>query len=307
VPTLAAEDFAGAFGIDRLSEECRALVAERDFSFAYATAEEHDALVLDTVRKLDARAFSTVGEHRRDVWQRGWSENLREFQASGFEAASLLPKYFGTNPPFLRFRQRYIRPASATFEIDFYTVLRTWLFREYLATAAEIHELGCGTGLNLMLLAKLFPEKPLHGADWAPASVDIVAGLARKYGWRLNSRLFDFFQPDPAYPLSPGSAVLTMDALEQVGDRHAALLDYLVARRPSVCIHVEPVLEFYDDANLLDYLAIRYHRERSYLSGFLPALRERERKGSIKILLGLRTHFGGLYNESYSIIVWRPA
>ena len=306
MPAVTAEDFAAALGIEQLPDECRKLVEQHNFEYSLATPEEHDRLVLETLKKLDARQFSVVGEHRRDVWQKGWGENLREFEASNFEADALLPKYFGANA-FLRFKQRYVRPADARFELNFYTVLRRWLFRRYLADIDHIYELGCGTGLNLILLAKLFPEKRLYGADWAPASVSIVNGLARKYGWRLQGRLFDFFAPDPGFSLAQPGAVLTMDALEQIGDRHGELLDYLLARRPALVVHVEPIVELYDEANLLDYLASRYHRDRHYLSGYLSALRNLERSGKIEIMLTQRTYFGGFYNESYSILVWRPA
>ncbi len=305
MPLLTAGDFASVLGIERLPDECRALVEQHNFAYSFATSEEHDRLVLETQRKLDARQFTVVGEHRRDVWQTGWGENLREFQASGFDASSLLPRYFNANP-FLRFRQRYIRPADKRFELNFYTVLRTWLFRRYLTNTEHIYELGCGTGLNLILLAKLFPDKCLYGADWAPASVAIVHGLAKKYGWNLHGRQFDFFSPDEGFSLAPSSAVLTMDALEQIGERYGRLLDFLLARKPMLCIHVEPFLELYDDANLLDQLAIRYHRERKYLTGYLTTLRELERSRKAQVLLTQRTYFGGFYNESYSIVVWRP-
>jgi len=305
VKRLAPEDFARAFGIDELPDECGRLVAEHDFRYEEATSDQQADLVLEILKKLDAKEFSVVGEHRKDIWERGWSENLREFNAAGHDAAALMPKYYRGHP-FVRFRQRFIRPAHPAFEINFSTVLRTWLFRRYFADAADVYELGCGTGLNLILLANLFPEKRLHGADWASASAEILAGVARRYGWRLDGHHFDFFRPDPAFRLAPASAVLTFTALEQVGERHQALLDYLLAQRPAICVHVEPLAELYDESNLLDYLALRYHRGRAYLTEFLTALRELEAAGRIEILLTRRTGFGGFYNESYSVVAWRP-
>jgi SAM-dependent methyltransferase len=305
MPSLSGVDFAAAFGVEALPDECSRLVREHDFRYEFATADDQQKLVLDTLKKLDANQFSVVGEHRKEVWEKGWGENLREFVASGYDAAALLPKYYRGHP-FVRFRGQYIRPLDPGFEINFYSVLRTWLFRRFLADVDDIYELGCGTGLNLMLLAKLFPQKRLYGTDWARASVEIVEGLARKYGWHLKGHPLDFFRPDPAFALAPHSAVLTLTALEQVGDRHAALLDYLQSQKPTLCIHVEPIAELYDEGNLLDYLALRYHRQRGYLDKFLTALMKLESEGRIEILLARRTHFGGFYNESYSVVVWRP-
>ena len=303
--SLAIDDFARAFGIDELPRDCTELVGQHDFRYEYPTPREHEKLVLETLKKLDGNQFSVVGKHRKDVWEKGWAENLRDFVASNYDPAALRPKYYGANP-FLRFRQRYVRPIDASFELNFFTVLRTWLYRRYLAEVEDIYELGCGTGLNLILLAKLFPEKNLHGTDWAAASIEILEGLAKKYGWRLKGHPLDFFQPDASFKLAPGSAVLTMDALEQVGANHGGLLEYLLSQKPAVCIHVEPVVELYEDDNLLDYLAIRYHRQRGYLDNYLSALRELEAKQRIEILLTRRTYFGGFYNESYSIVVWKP-
>ena len=303
--SLTPQDFASAFGIPQLPEECRKLVAGHDFHYEEASADEHSALVLETLKKLDSRQFAVVGEHRKDVWEKGWSENLREFAASGHDADALMPKYYRGHP-FVRWRQRFIRPADKAFEIHFSTVLRTWLFRRFFSESADIYELGCGTGLNLILLARLFPDKRLHGTDWASASQEILAGLAKRYGWQLQGHPFDFFHPDPAFRLAPGAAVLTFTALEQVGARHEALLAYLLSQRPAVCVHVEPMAELYDEGNLLDYLALRYHRERGYLDGYLSALRRLEKDGRIEILLTQRPYFGGFYNESYSMVAWRP-
>jgi hypothetical protein len=305
VKSLAPTDFADAFGIPELSEECRQVVSAHDFRYEEATPDEAAALVLETLKKLDSNAFAVVGEHRKAVWEKGWADNLREFNSSAHDADALLPKYYRGHP-FVRFRQRYIRPADKAFEINFSTVLRTWLFRRYFSDSEQIYELGCGTGLNLILLARLFPDKRLHGADWAPASAEILAGLAKRYGWRLQGHQFDFFHPDAGVRVAPGSAVFTFTALEQIGSRHEALLRYLVAQKPAVCLHVEPIAEFYDENNLLDYLALRYHRERQYLDGFLTTLRRLESEGLIEILLARRTGFGGFYNESYSVVGWRP-
>ena len=101
MPAVTAEDFAAALGIEQLPDECRKLVEQHNFEYSLATPEEHDRLVLETLKKLDARQFSVVGEHRRDVWQKGWGENLREFEASNFEADALLPSATLSSPTLM--------------------------------------------------------------------------------------------------------------------------------------------------------------------------------------------------------------
>ena len=70
---------------------------------------------------------------------------------------------------------------------------------------------------------------------------------------------------------------------------------------------MEPIEDLYDEDNLADYLALRYHRKRGYLSGFLPRLRTLETEGKIRILEIRRMFFGSLYHEGYSFVVWKPA
>jgi hypothetical protein len=69
---------------------------------------------------------------------------------------------------------------------------------------------------------------------------------------------------------------------------------------------MEPLLDLYDEANLVDYLAIRYHKKRGYLNGFLPALRDLAAKGRVEILDMRRFYFGSFYHEGYSYVAWRP-
>ena len=73
-----------------------------------------------------------------------------------------------------------------------------------------------------------------------------------------------------------------------------------------------------DERNLLDRLTLAYIKKRNYLSGFLPYLQEQEKKGRVVIHAVIsdagstgiswaqRTHIGGLFTESNSVVVWSP-
>jgi len=100
--------------------------------------------------------------------------------------------------------------------------------------------------------------------------------------------------------------VVTVHAMEQLGDRHGALLDWLAAARPAVVLHYEPVLEFYDRTNVVDYLALWYSERRRYLTGYWTAIAARRDAGRIDVLDARRPGLGGVYHEA-SVIAWRPA
>ena len=99
---------------------------------------------------------------------------------------------------------------------------------------------------------------------------------------------------------------LRNSALEQVGPRHEPFVDFLLERKPSICVNMEPLVDLYDGKQLIDYLAIRYHRKRGYLEGFLPRLEELRSQGRIEILETRRFFFGSLFHEGYSYVAWRP-
>src|SRR5258707_14365208 len=87
--------------------------------------------------------------------------------------------------------------------------------------------------------------------------------------------------------------VLTVHALEQVGAGWQPFVDFVIARRPRLCVHLEPLVELYETAPL-DDLARRYHRKRRYLDGFVPAIKALAAHGRAEILTLRRTAFSGL-------------
>jgi hypothetical protein len=302
---LTADSFARAFGesAHHLPEDARDLIETTDFSYQALSQPEREQVVLGVLQKIDAKAFQRVGEHRKAVWERGWQENLDAFADQGLE--SLVPRFMRASQ-IVRLNQQYVRVHNPKFELDFLSVLRRWLFRRYFASASAVYEFGCGSGYNLVALAELYPQCELCGLDWAETSVELVNRLGETHHLRLQGRRFDFFHPDELLEFGPGSMVLTMAALEQVGSRHGKFLEFLLRKRPSLVVNVEPLCELYDPNNLADYLAIRYHTERGYLQGYLTRLRELEAEQRIEIVLTQRTRFGSLFHESYCIVAWKP-
>ena len=193
---------------------------------------------------------------------------------------------------------------SQTFEPDFTLVFRHWLYQKYFADYEHIYEFGCGTGHNLTVMAQLFPGKKLFGMDWVPESQELLAAIAGKYEWPIKGVNFDFFHPDYQLKILPNSLVYTSSALEQLGSNYGDFLDYLMANKPARCVNVECLAEYYDENRLYDYVALRYHRTRNYLNGFLTRLREMKKDRKIRIVATRRTGFGSLYHEGLMYVIW---
>ena len=305
--TTKPGDFARLFGIadEQLPEICRRFASTLDYECLLPSKEIRDEVMLGVVQHIDSDKPTRVGEQRAGIWESCWSENLESFVSGGHDLERLVPKFIKPGQP-VRLNQDYVFPRNPSFELDFYKVCRAFLFDRYFASVKSAYEFGCGSGFNLVAMSQQFPDLNLYGLDWSKSSYEMVGMLAQSHGLKIKGLPFDFFNPDRALDLDPESGVITMYALEQVGSRHEAFVDYLLAKKPKICVNMEPLVDLYDETKLVDYLAARYHRKRGYLDGFLPHLQDLATKGRIEILEIKRFYFGSLYHEGYSYVAWRP-
>ncbi|MBI4333163.1 MAG: hypothetical protein HY673_18000 [Chloroflexi bacterium] len=304
---LALEDFARCFGttVEEIPNDCREYIARADFRYQRLAGEERDRTILGVLKKIESDTQIIGAPERWAAWERGWQENLRDFSDGGYDLSKLVPKFIRSGQA-IRLDGDYVMPLSADFELDCYSVYRLWLFRKYLSGFDSIYEFGCGTGFNLALLAQLFPGKRLYGLDFVPSSVNLVNKLREVYHWNISGHLFDMLHPDESFKVDDNSAICTIGAVEQLASKFEPFLQFLLKRSPSLCLHVEPTIELYDENNLVDYLAMKFHRKRGYTENFLSRLRELEAENRVEILKVKRPFFGSLYMEGYPHIVWRP-
>ncbi len=304
---LTIQDFARLVGsaVSDLSTDCRKVIEEHNFRYRTLTDQERDRVLLDVLKRIDSDQFSLAGPGGKERWEKGWAENRDGFLRGGRNPAQLVPKYIRLGQP-LRMNRSYVQPSDPNFEFNWYEAFRLWLFRTYLANAGTVYEFGCGSGFNLAFLAQMYPDKRYFGLDWATSSVDIINELGKTYGWDMHGLLFDFFAPDRNVRIEENSTVFTVGALEQTGTDYDLFLEYLLESSPSLCVNIEPIMEWYDEDNLLDYAASRFHLKRNYWQGFPSRLKELERAGKVEILKAKRSFFGSLYIEGYSQLIWRP-
>jgi len=300
------KNFTSDFGADEaeVSRFCGELLKNLNFRYTVCSQKKREEIFLDAIKRCDNAQLSVSGVHRKTDWRRGWGEILQEFHNSGGDLKALAPKYWRPDQP-LRYHGDYIVANSSTFERDFVDVFRYWLFQKHFGDYKNIYEFGCGTGYDLVLMAQLFPGKKLFGMDWVPESQELLAAIAAKYGWPITGSNFDFFHPNNKLKILPDSLVYTSSALEQLGSDYDGFLNYLMANKPALCVNVECMAEYYDENILYDYVALRYHKARNYLNGFLTRLRGMEKENKIRILAARRTGFGSLYHEGLMYVIWK--
>ena len=267
---------------------------------------EEQVLQMANVRDHLRENLAQVGGHRRDNWNDQWAGKLSDFKKTR-NPLDLLPDYLRTNKT-MRYDGRYITPGIDRFEYRIASAFRKSLFAEFFKDVDEVHEFGCGGGLNLLDFKGVFPDKKVYGYDWSDAAVEAVNLL---FG-EGSGRKFDMFRhPTNGFNKTPNRiGFLTFHSMEQLGEKWGNFFSYIWWRgAPSVVVHVEPILELYDESDPIDSLAIRYHKRRGYLSGYFTRLSELEcsESRSVSIDAAVRVKFGGAYHDPYSYIVWRPA
>jgi len=303
--TLDTNSFANLFGTtsDNIDAICGEIIEKFDFCYKIISEKERDEIILSVLKTIDSGDLKPSGKNRKGDWEKGWQENLDAFIASNYDVSQLSPKYI-SKYNISRVFSRFVKPIDNQFELNFYTVFRHFLFNIYFKPYKNIFEFGCGSGYNLAIINKLFPDKHLTGLDWAESSIKIADALGAGLQASISGKLFDYFQPDYSLDITSDSVVITLNSLEQLGGNYKTFLDFILNKKPALCINAEPILEMYDDNNLMDYLAIKYHKTRNYLAGYYDALKKLESEGRVKIIKAQRVRIGNLFHEGYSFIIW---
>lgn len=303
---IALDDFCRMFNCtqENLPEQLVSGIEGINTTYRKATLEEFEEYLLHVLGRLANPYILRTRDENLEAFENGWRENLEQIQSGGISAARLKPKYFRPNK-FLRYDNKLIVSENLNLEHDLFTMARYLIFSRYISSYDYIYELGCGSCQNLLMLSELFPSKNLYGLDWTTASSEIAKYLAKALNRNIEGIVFDMANPSSKVPLRHGSAVITVHALEQIGTRHENLLSFIIDSRPGIVVHYEPILEFYDEDNVLDQLALVYSQKRNYLSGFYTRLCKLQEMGKVEILEARRPYLGGVIHES-SLIIWRP-
>lgn len=275
-----------------------------DLEYRMPTPKERDTEILNQLKRIKADNKVVGTPERTQVWENGWNENLEELRKTNSMDA-LMPKWFREGQPF-RLYSEFIYSKNPKFEFELRKVIQRCCFELYFKNCDSVYDFGCGTGVSLVELNKLFPDKKLFGCDLTESSVKILEIINKSFGINVSGSQFDVVHPVLDYHLNEGSGVFTVNALEQTYDKWGDFLDYLLREKPSIVMHLEPISEMYDKDVLIDWLALQFHEKRNYLKGYYTKLLQLEKEGKIQIIEARRTHMGNLNDETFSLLVWKP-
>ena len=266
------------------------------------SAEERDGYILHVINVLTSD-ITKSGEHRINEWEKGWDENLINFKNSK-NIEELIPKYHGKNR-IVRWMQQPVMPITKNFDYKIHISIIDSVLRHYLNDIKNVFEFGCGPAYHLIRLNEYNNNFNLHGSDWTVSSQNIINQINDVLNTNIKPFNFNFFKPDYNVDIPENSAIYTVAALEQIGENFKDFVDFLLEKKPEICIHFEPIDELLDENNLIDTLSIKYFRKRNYLNGFLPYLEQLEKENKIEILNKQRIFSGSYFIEGHSLIVWK--
>ncbi len=288
-----------------LRKECE----EALLQYEEITTEERDTYIREVINalfKMDVdKDTKPAGEHRLQEWEKGWDENLQALK-NGKKVEDLIPRYHGKHK-LVHWKQRMIRPLIPNFDYKIHCLIVDWAIESFLSDVNAIFEFGCGPAYHLLRARKYNPEAKMVGLDWTKASQEIIKQISKnEIDENIEGHNFNFYEPDYSIVVPPKSGFITIAALEQVGKRYEEFIQFVLNKKPSICVHLEPIDELLEQTNLIDRLSTLYFRKRNYLSGFLPRLHQLQDEGKIKIVKEQRTYTGSFFIEGHSLIVWYP-
>ncbi len=302
--TITIEDIEEVVGF-KVSEHCKSLIINFNLQYEEPTKEERDAIILDILNALNT-PLETAGKHKLEKWEKGWYENL-ELLKQNKDVSSLVPKYFGKHK-IARWKGDFVKCITEYFDYKLHIIIVDAILNEYVGNKFNsLYEFGCGPAYHLLRFREFNKDINLVGLDWATSSQTIINELSElEFVFKMSGYNFDYFKPNYSINISPNSAIFTCASLEQMGENYKDFINYLISKKPDLCINFEPMSEMLDENSLVDKLSILYFEKRNYLKNYLTYLRELEKEGIIEILKEQRLYGGSYFIEGYPIVIWRP-
>jgi SAM-dependent methyltransferase len=180
---------------------------------------------------------------------------------------------------------------------------------EYAGSAPRLAELGCGYGANLFDLVALNRWRPLIGLDVSAAALQAGREIARHFGREDD---VEFHQLDlvdrsaPSFGLLKGASVFSYYCFEQLKPVTGEVVDNLLRAGVSRVIHIEATPELWRLWNPADAVSRLYTWSQDYQDNLLTTLRDRERRGALKLVTVRRLHYAPSVRHDPTLVCWEP-
>jgi hypothetical protein len=262
---------------------------------------ETNAIMLDAVKYILQNQLKSGSEYKKK-WEIGWKENLDAYAFSKREL-DLVPKYITKNNIF-RFDGNYYRSSNPYFEIDFGRLILLHTLTKYLGNSDTIVDIGCGSCHYTLWLARRLQNHRFFALDWVQSSMEIADLISQDFSLDLTPVQFDMFNPKLIDFKTRNKIAISIGALEQLGTNFEKILRWYKESEFDTIINIEPIVEFYDETIIFDFLAKEYVLKRNWLNGLFTKLQSLCNNSEVEILEKRRI-FGSKFHETYNVVVWR--
>lgn len=178
------------------------------------------------------------------------------------------------------------------------------LVEPHLKTGARFTEFGCGWGVNLFCFRHLRPDVRYSGFDGSFEGIDLARRLNAQFHLDIDFTVLDLCRSD-ARPAC--DVIFTHFAMEMLKSHTESVLEFFASLRPSVVIHVEPVVELYRPFCFnRDYFSRRRIAQKDHQDRLLSSLKKMEAGGRVTLREARRLGMGSNPLHEASLIVWSP-
>lgn len=246
--------------------------------------------------------LSIAGEKRAQDWEIGWEENYAKFAREG-SFDSIIPMYH-KKYNFAKLGNKIVRTFHPLFDYYLNSFVVDAIILHYARQYRIYIEFGCGPGYHLFRLNERLPDSEFRGADWSKSSQKLIKNYCAKNCLKnVKGFNFNYFSPKYRGDLTE-ACIFTVASLEQLGEKFKPFVNFLLRKKPKICINMEPISEVFDTSLIQDYYTKKYFEKRGYLSGYLTYLKKLEEDKLIKIHEIKRLFLGSKYVEGHTLIVW---
>lgn len=291
-----------------VSDEFLLNILKSDFEvlkYRNVNQSERDSIINSIIDKMNSDSLRISGSNNNEVWEKGWGEILNKIKDK-YDPKKLMPQYFDHHK-IMRLDGDYINEISDNFVYKYDQIIKKIIIKKYANNSSSLIELGCGTGNGTLLACKVLEKGvKITASDWSENAVQILKEIAKNEKREIVATRFNMLNLKGWDDLNvkSDSTIISFHALEQLGNKYHLLLDNL-QKKKCLCVHLEPIQEFYYNDNLFDNLAKQYHKKRNYLGKYLTDIENLEIKKKAKIFEKTRIQFGDRFHEAYGLIVWK--
>lgn len=291
-----------------ISDEFLLNILKSDFEvlkYRNVNRSERDSIINSIIDKINSDSLRISGSNNNEVWEKGWGEILNKIKDK-YDPKKLMPQYFDHHK-IMRLDGDYINEISDNFVYKYDQIIKKIIIKKYANNSSSLIELGCGTGNGTLLACNVLEKGvKITASDWSENAVQILKEIAKNEKREIVATRFNMLNLEGWDDLNvkSDSTIISFHALEQLGNKYHLLLDNL-QKKKCLCVHLEPIQEFYYNDNLFDNLAKQYHKKRNYLGKYLTDIENLEIKKKAKIFEKKRIQFGDRFHEAYGLIVWK--